>query len=782
MPCRLFLAFCLCLGACAIMMTRELPGREALIVLGIFSTPFCFKNALRPLGFFLLGFCWAGWQGHSVVDNRVPERFLGQDLTLSVIVHDLVKREPNRAVFDVIIEESPSKFARSISEKKIRLSWYGDNPKMAMGERWRLVVRLKRPRGYRNKTHFDYERYLFAKRISAKGYVLKGQRLESKGALTPAGRQIFWPFISVLNRYSAVLGHGSMIRALGVGDRSEISTAQWSLLRRVGLSHLVAISGLHIGLAALWMSAPAALALRALPQFTTVIPRILIAALVGVGIAYTYAAEAGFPVSALRAYLMAAAALTAMALLRRIRLETILAACMVLMMVLDPLVVSLPGFWLSVSAVWLISQALQYRQKPMKGDSTFPQHRSFRLLKKVHVGFIDLTRVQLFLFLGLIPILAFYGFSIPIAAPLVNLAAVPIFTLLIIPLIFLAVFGGSLIGDHGIRLVLEAADFLIGVVLGAARWVANFEGALIAPSMFLACMSLVGVALWALVYFRDKKLTLVLALISIVWFSLSERGESTLAPGEFSITTFDVGQGLAVLIQTSGHSVLYDTGPQFSDFAPVVEPLRYSLRSQGKNLLDVLIASHGAQDHFGAGVRVMKEFKPREFFSGEPQRTGGRHCTPDLNWTFDRVSFVFIQPEAGDRVSANNRSCVLLVSGPYGTALFTGDIERQMEYRLLRRSRALLEVDVLQIPHHGSKTSSARDFLAATRPQIGLLSRGTKNRFGHPHEDVLGRYAALETRVLDTGRVGRINLVSRVSGWEVKHFGETSQRFYHSIP
>ena len=178
----------------------------------------------------------------------------------------------------------------------------------------------------------------------------------------------------------------------------------------------------------------------------------------------------------------------------------------------------------------------------------------------------------------------------------------------------------------------------------------------------------------------------------------------------------------------------------------------------------------------------MKEFKPREFFSGEPQQTGGRHCTPDLNWTFDRVSFVFIQPEAGDRVSANNRSCVLLVSGPYGTALFTGDIERQMEYRLLRRSRALLEVDVLQIPHHGSKTSSARDFLAATRPQIGLLSRGTKNRFGHPHEDVLGRYAALETRVLDTGRVGRINLVSRVSGWEVKHFAETSQRFYHSIP
>ncbi len=242
---------------------------------------------------------------------------------------------------------------------------------MAIGERWRLVVRLKRPRGYRNKTSFDYERYLFAKQITAKGYVLKGQRLESESALTPGGRQIFRPFISVLDEHSGVLGHGSMIRALGIGDRSEISTAQWSLLRRVGLSHLVAISGLHIGLAALWMSAPAALALRALPQFTTVIPRILIAALVGVGVAYTYADEAGFPVSALRAYLMAAAALTAMALLRRIRLETILAACMVLMVILDPLVVSLPGFWLSVSAVCLISQALQYRQKPMKGIQLF---------------------------------------------------------------------------------------------------------------------------------------------------------------------------------------------------------------------------------------------------------------------------------------------------------------------------------------------------------------------------------------------------------------------------
>ncbi len=764
------------------MMARELPGPDALIVLGIFSTPLCFKNALRPLGFFLFGFCWAGWQAHSVVDNRVPESFLGQDLTLSVTVHNLVKRDSDRLVFDAILEERAPEIYREISEKKVRLSWYGDTPNMAIGERWRLVVRLKRPRGYRNKTSFDYERYLFAKQITAKGYVLKGQRLESESALTPAGRHIFRPFISVLDEHSGVLGHGSMIRALGIGDRSEISTAQWSLLRRVGLSHLVAISGLHIGLAALWISAPAAGALRAMPQITTGIPRIFLAALVGVGVAYTYADVAGFPVSALRAYLMAAAALTAMALLRRIGLETILAACMVLMVILDPLVVSLPGFWLSVAAVWLISRALRYRQKPMKGDSTFPQHRSFRLLKKVHVGFIDLIRVQLFLFFGLIPILAFYGFPIPIAGPLVNLAAVPIFTLLIIPLIFLAVFGGSLIGEHGIRLVLEAADFLIEVVLGAARWVSNFEGALIAPSMFLACMSLVGVALGALLYLRDKKLTLVLALISIVWFSLSETGESALAPGEFSITTFDVGQGLAVLIQTSGHDVLYDTGPQFSDFAPVVEPLRHSMQTRGKNSLDVLIASHAAQDHFGAGVRVMKDFKPRTFFSGEPQQTGGKHCASDSNWTFDRVSFLFIQPEAGDRVSANDRSCVLLVSGPYGTALFTGDIERRMEYRLLRRSGALLEVDVLQIPHHGSKTSSARDFLAATRPKIGLLSRGTRNRFGHPHEDVLSRYAALETLVLDTARVGRINLISRLSGWEVEHFAETSQRFYHSIP
>ncbi|MEK9627176.1 MAG: ComEC/Rec2 family competence protein, partial [Gammaproteobacteria bacterium] len=150
-------------------MARELPGPDALIVLGIFSTPLCFKNALRPLGFFLFGFCWAGWQAHSVVDNQVPESFLGQDLTLSVTVHNLVKRDSDRLVFDAILEGRPSEIYREISEKKVRLSWYGDTPNMAIGERWRLVVRLKRPRGYRNKTSFDYERYLFAKQITAKG-------------------------------------------------------------------------------------------------------------------------------------------------------------------------------------------------------------------------------------------------------------------------------------------------------------------------------------------------------------------------------------------------------------------------------------------------------------------------------------------------------------------------------------------------------------------------------------------------------------------------------------
>ena len=774
MSARLLTAFYFALGISSLVMLPSLPAAGTLALITCAAAILTAKRASRPLGFFVWGLTWAVLHAGAVLDRPVPEALLDRVSVVTITVDSVVRRSDDRIVFDALLIDSSGTDQKGLQDKKIRLTWYGTDLAPGRGERWRVRVKLKRPRGYRNASTFDYEKALFLERITAKGYVLGGQRIDEGTA--DAG---FATFLSILEARAERMHHAGIVWALSVGDRSRITEGQWSVLRRTGLSHLVAISGLHIGLAAFWLSIPAVLFLRLFPALTVYMPRMLVAAIVGCTLGYFYAQLAGFPVSALRAFAMLSVFGASVAAFRRTRLESVLASAVFLIGLVDPLTVPTPGFWLSITAVWLIGKVVGIQGKGAPTTSisspTVLKAWSRRLW---HAG-KRLFQIQVFLFVGLLPVLAFFGFVVSFAGLITNLIVVPIFSLIVVPLLLIGLFAAPIIGSFGTERILDIVDRVLALVMDVGTSIAAFPFSAVDPWPPLAGFCILVAALVGVWAKQDKRLVTLLLILGAFSLGKSWPESRPLEPGEFSLTAFDVGQGLAILITTASHRVLYDSGPQFGQFAPALMPLRRQLgafRSQG---VDVLIASHGASDHFGAGEFIRTEFRPDRFFSGQPEKTGGELCARDIGWVFDQVSFRFIQSEPGPSTSSNDRSCVLLITGASGSALLTGDIESRSEYRLTRHSGERIDVDVLQVPHHGSRSSSTEPFLKAVSPQWALLSRGADNRFGHPHPKVVARYRAHGITVLDTAIQGQIDMISRETGWTIETFLARSKRFYH---
>ncbi len=255
----------------------------------------------------------------------------------------------------------------------------------------------------------------------------------------------------------------------------------------------------------------------------------------------------------------------------------------------------------------------------------------------------------------------------------------------------------------------------------------------------------------------------------------------------------DIGQGTAVVIRTAHRTLLYDTGPAFSSEADSGNRsiLPY-LRGEGVARLDGLVLSHDDTDHTGGAASVLDGIPTGWLLHSLPGRSpllarrGTRPlaCLAGQRWQWDGVSFTTLAPTAASLSRAdlkdNDRSCVIRVSAACGTALLTADIERGSEQQLLAGQAALLPADVLLVPHHGSKTSSEEDFVAAVAPRYALVSAGYRNRYGHPRADVLQRYYQQHSEILRTDRDGAVEMSCTDQGWELQRW-RTQQRRYWQI-
>ena len=696
-----------------------------------------------------LGFAYAAWRADLRLADVLAPQWEGQDIVLVGVIDDIPKMSSRGARFTFAVERVET--AGAEVPPRITLSWYSqarkdgpgdDVPNLVAGERWRLKVRLKRPHGTVNPHGFDVEAWLLENGLRATGYV----RDDSANARVDAfvgrpGDYVERVRTAVRDRIMAALGdapYAGVIVALAIGEERAIPDAQWRVFNRTGITHLISISGLHVTVfAALAGGIGFALARRSV-RLTSRLPARRMAAVVGVVAATLYVLLAGAQVPAVRTLVMLQVAALGLWLARPGTALVVWLWALVAVLVWDPWSGFSPGFWLSFGAVGLLLYAHAGRLRPSAAST-----RSGRALHALRAA----TRTQALVTIGLVPgTLAIFQ-QVSLVSPIANAIAIPVVTFLVVPLALAGIvlpFDFPWQGAHAVFAALMVAlDALARAP--AAVWQQH------APPAWTIVAALAGIAWLAAPRGVPGRILGFVALLPL--FVVTSDAP---APGTFRLMVLDVGQGLAVVITTHRHALLYDTGPRYHEEADaggrIVAPY---LRAAGIRHLDAMIVTHQDSDHSGGALSVLAAVPVDWLASSLPddhailaQRAsdGGaaQRCETGQRWEWDGVRFVVLQPGpqhyANPRLKPNDLSCVVRVESAFGTALLTGDLEARGELELVRAVPELLKADLLVVPHHGSMTSSTPDFIAAVAPETAVFTPGYRNRFGHPRAEVAARY------------------------------------------
>ncbi len=700
------------------------------------------------------GFLWGHLHAVERLSPELPQALESRTVTLIGTIEGLPQSLQRSSRFEFRVEEADLAGEPIAFRGKVRLSWYGKAPKLVPGERWKFAARLKRPHGMFNPGGFDYERWLYQQGLRATGYVVDKGDNSPLGQSGAAGvhrvRQRFQEqIVSVLGARDAA----AIIRALAIGDRDGITPAQWDTLTATGTNHLMAISGLHIGLVAGF----AFFAIRRLWGLLPRLPLRLPAPMAGAWGAFiaagAYAAMAGFSIPTQRAMVMVAVVMGAI-LWRRQAVSTHgLAVALMAVLLLDPSSVLSFGFWLSFGAVAVLFYAMAAR---------------------VGAGGLwwKWGRAQWAVFVGLVPALLLFFQQLAPSAPLANLVAVPWVGLLVVPLtlvgtLLLGVSEG--LGAPVLRLAAAALEGVWPLLEALAEAVPPLSAS--APSAWALLPAGVGIALLIAPRGWPGR------WVGVLWFLPLLGRPDALEEGRFRLALLDVGQGLAAVVRTAEHTLLFDTGPRFpSGFdagQAVVGPF---LTQAGIRQIDHLMISHGDSDHAGGAPYVLENFRVKAISRGGVD--GLEACRQGQAWQWDGVAFQVLHP--AEPSPGNNGACVLKVTAANGQALLlTGDVEAAAERQMLARSAPALRADVVIAPHHGSTTSSTKAFVTAVQPRYALFSVGYRNRFGFPRPIIVERYRDHAAVIADTAASGAIFVDFGGSELGLARYREMARRYWH---
>jgi competence protein ComEC len=716
----------------------------------------CVRLFLLLVSCFALGFGWAAWRAQERISDSLPPEWEGRDLVIVGVVAGLPQDHGRGVRFEFDIERVETPGARL--PRRVVLSWWGSParegrpatyPQLRPGERWQLAVRLKRPRGTANPHGFDYEAWLFERDLRATGYVRArpgGLRLEPM-----VHRPVYWIERArdlARERVRAALPqapYAGVIAALAVGDQRAIAPEQWQTFTRTGVNHLMSISGLHVTMVSGLVFALVYRAWRRSPRLALRLPAVKAAALAGLAAAFAYTLLAGFAIPAQRTLYMLAVVAAALWLGLVESGSVVLCAALWVVVLADPWAVLAPGFWLSfgaVAAIFYISNGRLARPGWLAGW----------------------TRTQAAVTLALLaPLIALFQLF-PVVSPLANAMAIPVISLVVVPLALLglvspfdlvlqaahAVMSGCMVVLEGLAAVPEAiwqqsapAAWAVALAVAATAWLLAPRGI---PARWLGATGMVP---------------------------LLAAAPPALEVGDADVVVLDVGQGMAAVVRTARHALLYDTGASFGpDADSATRTILPYLRAAGIARLDVLIVSHDDDDHTGGARSVMQALPVALLLTSLPDADPlvvlaerALRCQAGLGWQWDGVRFELIHPRGesyGERtVKDNDRSCVLKIEARGGSVLLPADIERRSEQELLQRARERLRADVLVAPHQGSRTSSTPEFIEAVAPLAVVFPVGYRNRFGHPHPEIEQRYRERGTRIFRSDRDGAVSIALR---------------------
>lgn len=748
------------LGVLALVQCPALPDAAAVDLLPACLLVAFAQPRLRVILLFAAGFLYALAHAHASLQYLLPAVLEGQDLTVVGEVVSLPQHLPHRSRFDFRIDHLEVPVTIDRIPQQVRVSWYQGRADIRPGERWRLRLRLKRPHGFFNRGGFDYEGWLFRHGIQATGYV-RASRINKRLAAGEKGLQNLRDRLR--RQIRDILGEGraaALVTALAIGDRGGLASADWQVLRASGTSHLLAISGLHIGLIAALLFFPA----RWLWSLSTVATRLMPAQRAAVLLALlgatVYALLAGFSIPTQRALVMLSVVAVAVLGCRRFSLADGLLFALSAVLLLDPFAVLAPGFWLSFLAVAVIGWGMGFRE-PQAGL------------------WVRYGRVQCLIALGLLPVLLYWFQEYPLLGALANILAIPWVSLLVVPLILTGMLALSL-WPAAAELLLLAAGRALDLLWLWLQLLVNSEFSVLVrpqPTMVILTAGICGAALLLLPRALPGRWIGLFWLLPLIWPAASRINQ-----GDYRLTVLDVGQGLAAVVETRNHVLVYDTGARFSErfdagSAAVIPYLRF----RGHASIDTLIISHGDNDHRGGAAAVLDAFVVDSLLSSTPHElpAGARACRRGQRWQWGGVRFEILHPATVAATGDNDHSCVLRIAGNGGTALLPGDIGSAVERDLIDNPAVTLRADVLVAPHHGSRSSSTVRFIETVAPDYTVFSAGYRNRYGFPNSDIITRYRNQGVMLYNTAAAGAVEFDFHTDGIRVETMRRSQRRFWN---
>ncbi|BBP43635.1 DNA internalization-related competence protein ComEC/Rec2 [Thiosulfativibrio zosterae] len=781
----------------------------SIILLIVFWRLRGLKGPVDFINGFIIGFQLVFWQTFFI--PQVPTTFLNQPIELVGQIEGLVeesvtdqsgKSKQQKWRFDLRVHDmkTPNGIVQTFgfgSRPKVRLSWYQiaseDRAiiKPVAGEVWQLAVKLKPNHASLNPGGFDYETYLFREGIAATGYVLSKGSIKNQplSAFGMDARTFLTERLSQLFSNSEFRG---LFLALLVGQKTDLDSADWQTLQATGTIHLMAISGLHMGIMAaigyfllggLWSlsirfssNLPRAIKYRLLNT-----PKIWVAGLGALLFSTVYLTLAGYAIPTQRAWLMVLVVLLMVFLQRAFQPFAALALAALLIVIWQPTSVLSPGFWLSFVAVALIFGALFHPKIQPKS-----KWQKFWL-------------IQLVLFLGLAPLIAFYYQQFPLMSLLANWIAVPFVSFYGLPVLLLLGLLDWVLPVDWMNLLVSWNDHAWQGLWGYLNFLtlSPINQMPLTLTLWQVVLIYLGLFLWVNPnnhWGIKSRLLVWIPILSILGYGFMPKSFEGI-----TIQILDVGQAQAVVLLTPNHTIVVDTGSRWNanlDGASMAI-LPY-LKTQNRQKIDLLVVSHSDLDHSGGTQRLMDSLPIIKAVSGQATQlnqalntTTFTPCQAGQTWQFDDLSLAVLAPDSDVEVwpvpkNDNDHSCVIKASFPTlkgeKSILMTGDLSQAYEKRLvaLYQKTDILKSTLLVAGHHGSKTASSTEFLQGVAPEMVIFSSGYQNRFGFPNQQVIEQVEAQNVTWLNTACASAISIsAQKQSELKIESFRELSAKWYH---
>ncbi len=654
-------------------------------------------------------------------------------------------KQPTKASLSIKIDSLPKYSTNKVSfiaqdtadNKRYLLSLYVQEgqsvPQLPLNQLYQAEVNLKPPHGSANGVGFDREKWLFRHGIDGIGNI---KNLQNTGithqSITSSINQWRTSLADLINQHFEQPRVNALIHALSIGVKSHFDQRDMKTFQNTGTAHLIAISGLHIGMVALlgWLLGSLVFRLWAKQS----LPKPVLQVIIGLVFALFYACLAGLAVSTQRAVIMLLV-LGCYKLLRRPAYAwDVWSTSLLLVLIIDPLNVLDSGFWLSFTAVAVLILAFN--------GQNAQRHKVFSFIK-----------MQFTLLIGMLPLSLVVFSRLNLIAPVVNLLMIPLMTFLLIPALLLLLIFGSVFNQFP-DLLVTLIEWISQLFIRILDWFNQFSSLALNTSInfWWQYVLLILGALWLIV-----PVTIPQRYWGFLLVFLGMYVPATGPPnGHFKAHFLDVGQGLSVVVETQNHHLIYDVGAAFdSGFNMADAVLIPFLQQQQIGRIDALVLSHQDNDHSGAAKQLIKQVNIGTLWGTE---TSHQACLAGHSWVWDEVKFSFLSPNNLTPYLKNNSSCVLKIEAVNTSLLLTGDIEAPVEYRLQQIQPELINADVMLVPHHGSKTSSSTDFIAAVNPSLAINSSGQYNPYNHPATEIVARYKHHKIKIIDTQQSGLISL------------------------